>query len=67
VTHAKAGERGAAWSRPEQFLVLISRGGEECRGKVVRLSDASELRFESLEELAAWLRARPPRSPGAAP
>jgi len=59
VTRAGAGTR--RWSRPERFLVLLSRGGEECRGKVVRLSDASERKFESMDELADWLRAHPPQ------
>ncbi len=59
-------EPAVVWSKPERFLVLLARGGAECRGKVVRLADSSELRFESMEELVAWLQdqARPQRGPG---
>jgi hypothetical protein len=46
------------WSRPERFLLLLARGGGESRGKAIRLNDSSELRFESLSELVAWLESR---------
>jgi hypothetical protein len=43
------------WSRPERILLLLARGGGESRGKAIRLTDSSELRFESMNELVKWL------------
>lgn len=49
-------EHDTEFSRPERFLLTLARRDEECRGKIVRLSDRSETRFASLEELLGWIR-----------
>ena len=49
-------DSGAPFSRPERILLVLARSQEDCRGKAVRLSDASEFHFNDVAELASWLR-----------
>jgi len=58
ATVAPMNELRTDWSRPERILLLLARGGGECRGKAVCLADSSEVRFDSMNELVTWLQDR---------
>jgi hypothetical protein len=42
-------------ARPERILLYLATSEGALKGKAIRFSDESEIRFESAEELTRWL------------